>query len=75
MFIVFSVLGMTGAYAADLSLLAHGAHNMRMGNVIIGLGATAGLYMLSIDRANAFTSLPWLVGMVVCAVGLVNSQD
>ena len=74
-FVMFACLGLIGAYAGDAALVAHGTHNIRLSSIVIGLGVSSGLYMYSINRERTLKSLPWLIGLVVCAIGLATSKD
>lgn len=74
-FVMFACFGLVGAYAGDAALVSHGTHNVRLSYIVIGLGVSSGLYMYSIDRKRTLKSLPWLIGLVVCAIGLATSKD
>ena len=74
-FVMFACFGLVGAYAGDAALVSHGTHNIQLSSIVIGLGVSSGLYMYSIDRKGALKSLPWLIGLVACAIGLATSKD
>jgi ABC-type multidrug transport system fused ATPase/permease subunit len=74
LFLLFAGVGLLGAYASDAAVLSHGVHSIQLGSIAIGLGLTSGLYMFSVDRQKALKSIPWLLGLIVSAVGLVNSK-
>ena len=59
----------------DAALVAHGTHYIRLSSIVIGLGVSSALYMYSIDKDRTLKSLPWLIGLVVCAIGLATSKD
>ena len=75
LFAVFALVGLATAHTADVALVEHGTGNMRLAGLIVGIGVTAGLYILSVEREKALKSLLWLTGMVICAVGLAASQE
>tara|TARA_Y100000389_G_scaffold60022_1_gene56114 strand:+ start:3929 stop:4402 length:474 start_codon:yes stop_codon:yes gene_type:complete len=72
-FTVFAVFGLLSAYASDVSLIKHGTATIQLGGIVIALGVSAALYMLSVQREKALTTFPWLLGLIVCAVGLATS--
>jgi hypothetical protein len=74
-FVGFAVVGLLGAYASDVSLLKHGTAKLQLGGIVLTLGISAALYMLSVQREKALKSLMWLIGLIVCAVGLAISED
>jgi len=67
LFAAFALVGLVGAYTADAALVTHGTGNMRLAGLIVGIGVTAGLYIVSVEKGKALKSLLWLTGMVICA--------
>lgn len=74
-FLAFGLAGLVAAYGADVALVEHGAHNMNLAAIVIGLGVASGIYMLKSERIVVVQSAPWLMGLVICAVGLAMSRQ
>lgn len=73
LFLLFAGIGILGAYASDAAVLSHGVHSIQLGSIVIGLGLTGGLYMLSVDKQKALKSLPWLLALIISAIGLAKA--